>query len=259
MAGIILAKGKTMRTSIIIAAIAATTAVAQAADVRVLASNGIRAVVEDVRPQAERAIGRPLAIEFDSSSALRQKIEAGEAFDVAILTSDVLDELTKEGKIAGGSSAGIARSGIGVGIRAGAPKPDIRTAAALKQTLLKAKSITFAQDGASRAYIVKMLDNFGISENVKSKIIPEQGSTRAAARVADGSAEIILTLVSEILPAPGVELVGPLPAEAQNYVSMSAGVGAKAANPDAAKALIKFLTGPGIAPTLKAKGMERGR
>lgn len=252
-----------MRTSIIIAAIAATTAVAQTAnvtsDIHVLASNGIRAVVEEVRPQAERAIGRPLAIEFNSSSALRQKIEAGEAFDVAILTSDVLEELTKKGKIASGSGAGVARAGIGVGIRSGAPKPDIRTAAALKQTLLKAKSITFAQDGASRAFIVRMLDNFGIAENVKSKIVLEQGSTRAAARVADGSAEIILTLVSEILPAPGVELVGPLPAEAQNYVSMSAGIGAKAANPAAARALIKFLIGPTIAPTLKAKGMERVR
>ncbi len=248
-----------MRTSIFIAALVAATAAVQAADVHVLASNGIRAVVEELRPQAERAIGSPLAIEFNSSSALKQKIEAGEAFDVAILTSDLLDKLTKEGKIASGSSAGIARSGIGVGIRKGSPKPDIRTAAALKQTLLKAKSITFAQDGASRAYIVKMLDGFGIAEDVKSKIILEQGSTRAAARVADGSAELILTLVSEILPAPGVELVGPLPAEVQNYVSMSAGVGVRAGSVDAAKALIKFLAGPSIAPTLKAKGMERAR
>jgi molybdate transport system substrate-binding protein len=245
-----------MRASIIVAAIAATAAVAQTADVHVLASNGIKAVVEELRPQAERAIGRPLAIEFNSSSALKQKIETGEAFDVAILTSELLDELTKSGKIASGGSAGIARSGIGIGIRAGAPKPDIHSAAALKQTLLKAKSITFAQDGASRAYIVKMLDRFGIAEDVKSKIILEQGSTRAAARVADGSAEIIMTLVSEILPAPGVELLGPLPAEVQNYVSMSAGVGAKARNADAAKALIKFLSGPSVAPTLKAKGME---
>ncbi len=248
-----------MRTSIIIAAMAATTAVAQTADIRVLASNGIKAVLEEVRPQAERAIGRTLAIEFNSSSALKQKMEAGEAFDAAMVTSELLDELTKEGKIASGSSASIARSGIGVGIRTGAPKPDIRTAAALKQTLLKAKSITFAQDGASRTYIVKMLDHFGIAEDVKSKIILEQGSTRAAARVADGSAELILTLVSEILPAPGVELLGPLPEEVQNYVSMSAGVGAKARNADAAKALIKFLAGPSIAPALKAKGMERAR
>ena len=248
-----------MRTSIFVvmaATLCTAGAAAQTAEVHVLASNGIKAVVEELRPQAERAIGRPLAIEFNSSSALKQRIEAGEAFDVAILTSELLDELTKAGKIASGTGAGIARSGIGVGIRAGAAKPDILTAAALKQTLLKAKSITFAQDGASRAHIVKMLDRFGMADDVKSKIILEQGSTRAAARVADGSAELIMTLVSEILPAPGVELLGPLPAEVQNYVSMSAGVGAKARNADAAKALIKFLAGPSIAPTLKAKGME---
>jgi molybdate transport system substrate-binding protein len=256
-----------MRKSVIIAAMAAAfwtgeptnLAVAQAANVHVLVSNGIRAVIEELRPQAERVIGHPLTLEFNSSSALRKKIEAGDAFDVAILTSDVLEDLTKAGKIASGSGAGIARSGIGVGIRAGAHKPDIRTAAAVKQTLLNAKSFTFAQDGASRVYIVKMLDRFGIADQVKSKIVLEQGSTRAAARVADGSAELILTLVSEILPAPGVELVGPLPAEVQNYISMSAGVGVKARNADAGRALIKFLAGPSIVPTLKAKGMEPAR
>jgi molybdate transport system substrate-binding protein len=250
-----------MRTSIIIAAMAAalcvSETVAQTTEIHVLASNGIKAVMEELRPQAEREIGRPLAIEFNSSSALKQKIEAGETFDVAILTSDLLEALTKEGKIVKGTGAGIARSGIGVGVRAGAPKPDIRTAAALKETLLKAKSITFAQDGASRDYIAKILDDFGIAEDVKSKIILEQGSTRAAARVADGSAELIMTLVSEILPAPGVQLVGPLPPAVQHYVSMSAGVGAKASNADVAKALVKFLSGPAVARTLKAKGMER--
>jgi molybdate transport system substrate-binding protein len=252
-----------MRTSIVIAAMAAAfwtgEAGAQTAEVHVLASNGIKAVMDELRPQAERAIGHPLAIEVDSSSVLKQKIDGGEAFDVAIVTSEVLDELSKAGKIVSGSSAGIARSGIGVGIRAGGPKPDIRTAAALKQTLLKAKSITFAQDGASRIYLEKMFDRLGIGSDLKPKIIREQGSARATARVADGSAELVLTLVSEILPAPGVELLGPLPAEVQNYVSMSAGVGAKARNADAAKALVKFLAGPSVAPILKAKGMEAVR
>jgi molybdate transport system substrate-binding protein len=245
-----------MRTSLILWAIAATTLAAQPSEIHVLVSNGIRAVMEDVRPQAERAIGHPLAMEFNSSTALKQKIDAGTAFDVAIVTSDLMSQLAKEGKIASGSSAGIARSGIGVGVRAGAKKPDIGTPAALKQTLLKAKSITFAQDGASAVFVMKMFEKFGIAEQIKSKTILEQGSTRAAARVADGSAELIFTLVSEILPAPGVELVGPLPAEVESYISMSAGVGSKAHEADASKALVKFLAGPGILATLKAKGME---
>ena len=143
-----------------------------------------------------------------------------------------------------------------MGIRAGAAKPDIRTSEALKQTLLKAKSITYAEDGASRAYIVKMLDRFGITAEIGRKTILEQGSTKATARVADGQAEIVLTLTSEILPAKGVQLLGPLPADVQSYVSFSAGIAANSKNAEASQALIKFLKSPATAPTLKAKGME---
>jgi len=245
-----------MRTNLILLAMAASTLAAQPAEIHVLVSNGFRAVMEEVRPQCERAVGHPLAMDFNSSTALKEKIDAGQAFDVAILTSDVIDNLAKDGRLVSGSAAGVGRGGIGMGVRKGAAKPDIRTPAALKQTLLKAKSITFAQDGASRVFIYKMFDHFGIADDVKPKLVLEQGSTRAAAKVADGSAELLLTLVSEILPAPGVDLVGPLPTEVQNYISMSAGVGVKAHDADSAKALVKFLSGPGIAAALKAKGME---
>ena len=254
-----------MRTRIITAAIAtaavgfmflAQEGTAQTADVRVLASNGVKAVMEALVPQAERAIGHPLAIQFNTSASLKQRIEGGEAFDVAVMTSDLIDDLLKQGKITAGTSAGVARSGIGVGIRTGAPKPDISTPESLKRTLLNARAITYAQDGASRVHILEMLDRFGITEAVKSKTILEQGSIRSTARVADGDAELVLTLVSEILPIKGIELAGPLPGELQTYVSLSAGVGAKAKNAAAAKALVKFLSSPAIAPTLKAKGME---
>ena len=231
-------------------------AVAQTGDVHVLASNGVKALLEALVPQAERAIGRHLVVEFNTSAALKPRIESGEAFDVTVMTSDVLDELAKAGKIAAGTIVGVARSGIGVGFRSGAPKPDIRTPEALKRTLQNAKAITYAQDGASRAHILKMLEVFGISEAVKAKTILEQGSIRSTARVANGDAELVLTLVSEILPIKGIELAGPLPAELQTYVSLSAGVGAKATDAKAAKALVAFLASPAVAPTLKAKGME---
>ena len=143
-----------------------------------------------------------------------------------------------------------------MGVRADAPKPDIGTSDALKQTLLKAKSITYAQDGASRIYLEKMFDRLGIGGEVKPKIILEQGSPGAGARVANGGAEMVMTLVSEILPMPGVDFVGPLPAQLQSYVSFAAGVGAKAANAEAGKALIKFLKSPEAAPAFKPKGME---
>jgi molybdate transport system substrate-binding protein len=240
----------------VLAFLAVYPVVAQKTPVHVLASNGVKAVIDDLKPQAERAIGRPLTIEFGTSSAVKTRIEGGEAFDVAILTSDVIDDLAKSGKIAAGTRTEIARCGIGIGVRAGSTKPDIRTSDALKKTLLAAKSITYAQDGASRTYILQMEDKLGIADKMKPKTILEQGSVRSNARVADGSAEMVLTLVSEILPAKGVELVGPLPENVQHYVGFEAGIGANSKNTDDGKALLKFLASSAVAPTLKTKGME---
>ena len=243
--------------TLVIASLLALDVSAQSRPVRVLASNGVKAFVEALVPQCEKAIGRPLSIEFNSSTMLKQGIDKGEPFDVAIVTSEMMDQLIKEGRIAAPTRAAIARSGIGVGIRAGAPKPDIRTAAAIKQTLIDARAITYAADGASRPHIVNMLERLGIADEVARKSILEQGSIRSAGRVVNGDAELLITLNSEILPIKGMELVGSLPAEFQSYVTLVAGAGSKAADPTAAKAVIAFLTGSGVEPTLKAKGMEK--
>jgi len=237
--------------------LAALSAAAQTAPIHVLASNGMKAVIDELKPQAERAAGRRLMIEYGTSSSVKKRIEGGEAFDVAILTSEVIDDLAKAGKIAAGTRTEIARCGIGIGVRAGAAKPDIRTPDALKKTLLAAKSITYAQDGASRTYILQMQDKLGIGDAMKAKTILEKGSVGSNARVADGSVEMVLTLVSEILPAKGVQLVGPLPAEVQHYVNFAEGIGPNSKNTEAGKALVKFFASPAVAPTLKAKGMER--
>ncbi len=229
---------------------------AQNTPVHVLASNGVKAVIDELKPQAERAIGRPLAIEYDTSSVVKKRIEDGAMFDVAILTSDVIDDLAKAARIDPGTRMEIARCGIGVGVRAGAPKPDIKTSAALRKTLLASKSVTYAENGASRKYILQMFDKFGITDAMKAKTISEQGSERSNARVADGSAEMILTLVSEILPAPGVQLVGPLPNDVQHYVNFAVGTSKNSKNIDADKALTKFLSSPAVEGILKAKGMQ---
>jgi molybdate transport system substrate-binding protein len=228
---------------------------AQNAPVHVLASNGMRAVIDELKPQAEYTIGRPLAIEFDTSSAVKRRIEGGAAFDVAILTSDVIGDLAKAGKIAAGTRTEIARCGIGIGIRAGAAKPDIRTIEALKKTLLAAKSIVYAQDGASKTYILAMFERLGIADVMKAKTVLEQGSVQSNARVAEGSAGMVLTLVSEILPAKGIDLVGPLPTEVQHYVDFAEGIAANSKNIDAGKRLTEFFSSPAVASTLKAKGM----
>jgi molybdate transport system substrate-binding protein len=224
--------------------------------IRVIASNGIREVFNEARPKAEAATGKPLAIDYNSSNAQVDRIEKGADFDVAVLTSDTIDDLINKGKIAPGTRTLLARAGIGVGVRKGAAKPDISSGESIKKALLAAKTVTYAQDGASRVHVEMMFGRLGISQEMTPKIRLEQGSTRSAALVAAGRADMILTLISEILPAEGVSLVGPLPPEYQYYVQFAAGIGVKAKRADAGKALIQFLESPATAAMLAPKGME---
>jgi molybdate transport system substrate-binding protein len=143
-----------------------------------------------------------------------------------------------------------------VGIRVGTPKPDISSLPAMKQTLLNVKSVTYTMSGASRPHIEKMYDRLGIAKEMAPKVILQEMPGRAERVVAEGGADMVITLVSEILPTPGVQLVGPLPGELQNYISFAGGVGSKATDPAAAKALLTFLSSPGVASAYKAKGME---
>jgi molybdate transport system substrate-binding protein len=224
--------------------------------IRVLASNGMRTVVEQLKPAAEKATGQDLAIEYNSTTGLKPKLESGSGYDVAIVTTEAMSELVKSGKIAPKSRVDVARGAIGIGVRAGAPKPDIKTTAAIKQALLNTKAVSYAQDGASRAAIEKMFADLGIADQMKPKIKLEQGSVRAGGRVAAGNADFVITLESEILPIKGVDLVGPLPAQYQGYVSFSAGVAANAVNPFQATTLVKFLASPANAAVYKSMGLE---
>ena len=247
---------KPRRIFVLAATLALFSAAAGAQAIRVLASNGMREVINDLKPAAEKTLGKPLQLEFGSTTMLKPKLESGEGYDVAIVTAEAMDDLVKSGKIAHTSVVRLARCGIGVGIRAGAPKPDIKTGEALKQALLHVKAISYAQDGASRTAVEKMFTRMGIAEQMKAKTVLEQGSVRAAGKVVSGDADFVLTLVSEILPIKGVELLGPLPSEYQGYVSFSAGVAAKAANPGPAASFVKSLVVPANAAAYKAKGME---
>ncbi|HJR71470.1 MAG TPA: substrate-binding domain-containing protein [Gammaproteobacteria bacterium] len=230
---------------------------AQGANLRVLSSNGVHAVLDEIVPQCERAIARSVTIEYGTSASIRQRVSAGEAVDVVFATTEVAGELAAAGHVAADSRKALGRSGIGIGIRAGARHPDIATPAALKQTLLAAKSVTYAQDGASRVHIERMFEQLGITTEMKAKTLLEQGSVRAAAKVVAGEAELLFTLVSEILPVEGMELVGPLPAEFQSYVSFAAALGARTTSGDAARALVECVAAPAAAATFAAKGVER--
>jgi molybdate transport system substrate-binding protein len=229
---------------------------AQTADLRVMISDGMKTVVEELTPQIEHSIGRKLAAQFNSSKNLRDKIQSGEPFDAAILTSDVLDDLIKQGKIAPGGRAEISRTGLGVGVRAGSAKPDINTPDALKKTLLAAKSISFNPTGASAAHTYDIFARLGITDAVKPKLMLDAEAGRPQMNVAAGKTELVISLIPEVEFFPGVDLVGPMPTDLQSYVNFAGGIAANTHDADGAKALIQFLTGPAVVPVLKAKGME---
>jgi molybdate transport system substrate-binding protein len=243
-----------MTTTIVLLTLQA--ACAQTTPLRVLASNGMKAVIEELRARLELQLKRPLAIQFNTSAATRQRIESGDAFDVAILTTEVVNELANGGRIALGSVVDLGRSGIGFGVRSTAAKPDVRTPEAVQQTLLKAKSLTWVSVGASRVHIDRMLESLGIAANVKSKTVLTQGVDESVASVAAGNTEIIVTLISEILPAKGIQFVGPLPAKFQNYVSFAGGISPNSSSQAAATQMIGLLAEPAAARTYEAKGME---
>jgi len=237
----------------------AASLLAQPASIRVLVSNGVRAVVEDLQPQCEKTIGHPLAIEYSAAALLKQNVDAGEQFDVAFLTTEVTDELIKEGKVTAESRVDLGRVGVGIGIRAGAPKPDISSPDALKRTLLNAKSITYAKDGAARKLIEKIYDRLGITNEVQPKIMLQSVPGRPQTAVADGQAEMVMTLISEILPVKEVELVGQVPKELQSYVSFRGGVSADTKNAEASRAVVKFFTSSKAAAAYRARGLEPAR
>lgn len=231
---------------------------ARAAEIKVLCSNGLREVLLDLAPEFERTSGHKLNMTFGLAAAFKQKIEAGEAFDVVVLVPRLLDDVVKQGKVNGDSRAVIARAGAGLAIRAGAPRPDIKTAEAFKAALVNAKSIAYAKAGQSGVYFVGLLDRLGIADAVKQKSLAQPTGVEVGEAVARGDAEIGVLPVSEILPTKGVELLGPFPEDLQGYVVMEAGVGAAAKDPAGAAALVKFLKSPEHFPVIKQKGMEPG-
>ena len=232
---------------------------AQPTLIHVLASNGVRAVVEDLQLQCRNAIGHPLAIEYSAAALLKQKIEAGEPFDVVLLTAEATDELIEEGKVSAESRVDLGRAVVGLGVRAGAVNPDISTPDALKRALLNAKSITYAKDGASRVLNEKLFDRLGISVEMKPKIILQSVPGRPQIAVADGQAEMVMTLVSEILPAKGVELVGPIPQELAAYVNFRGGVSANTRNAEASRAVLEFFASANAADAYRARGLVQAR
>jgi molybdate transport system substrate-binding protein len=228
----------------------------RAVEIKVLCSNGFQAVIAELSPQFERVSGHRVAIRYGLAGVLGKEIEDGEPFDLAILAPPQIDSLIAQNRIAAESRVVLARSGIGVMVRTGAPKPDISTIEAFKSALLAAKSIAFPPRGQSGIYLVGMIDRLGLGPALQSKLMPIANGPMTGEAVARGVAEIGITPIGELLSVKGVSLVGPLPAGLQNYIVQTAGVSANAPQMSAAMDLLAFLRSPVHLPLIRAKGME---
>jgi molybdate transport system substrate-binding protein len=223
--------------------------------IRILSGGAMKSLVVEVAPLFERASGSKVDIRFALTSVLRKEIEDGVVFDIALLPRQELDALAQAGKIAAGTQVDVTRSAVGLAVRAGASKPDIGTAEALKRTLLNARSIGYS-DGPSGAYIVELLERLGIAQDVKSKT--RLTSRLVAEIVAEGEAEVGMQQIVAILPVKGADLVGPLPSELQNIIVYAAGLATAAAQSGAARTFIAFMAMPEVVGLIRAKGMEPG-
>ena len=238
-----------------IAATVSLSGMASAAEVKVLTAGAFKQVVLALVPNFEKQTGNKVVVDNDTAGGLKKRIEGGAAFDVAVITPAVIDDLVAAGKIVSGSRVNLATVGVGVVVKEGAPKPDVSTVEAFKSTLLAGCLYHPASGGSSGVYIDKLLERLGIADQVRRKAKLKKGGY-VAELVVSGEAELGLHQISEIVPVKGAVLVGPLPKEIQNTTTYAAGLSASSQNRDGAQALIKMFSGPVAATVLKSKGME---
>jgi molybdate transport system substrate-binding protein len=233
---------------------------ANAAEVRVMISGGLTAAFKVLVPEFERVSGHKVLTAYGPSmgttaNAIPVRLERGEAVDVLIMVGYALGDLISQGKVIADSRVDLAKSPIGVAVRSGAPKPDISSADAVKRALLAAKTIAYS-DSASGVYVsTEMFGKLGIADEMKDKArkIP---ATPVGEIVAHGEAEIGFQQISELVPVPGIDIVGPLPPELQKITVFSAGIATVSKEPDAGKALIKFLGSPAASAAIVKSGIE---
>ena len=228
---------------------------ASAAELKVFGSRVTKMMIGDLGPGFEQATGHKLTVVTDVAAVMKRRIEAGEPFDLAVLVDFQTAALIKTGRLLADTRAAIMKSGIGVAVRRGAVKPDISTVEAFKRTLIEARSITYLKEGASTLHLVKVFDRLGIADALRSKTIQPMTESVSEA-VAAGEVELGIIVIPNILSVPGAELVGPIPEELQSWIMFTGAVAAQTAQRDAARDVIRLLTGSAAIPALRAKGME---
>lgn len=223
------------------------------ADIKVL-SIPFKGPLDRIGPQFERTTGHKL--KYAPSAPLQEQIDAGESFDVVLIFSSVVDQLINQGKVAAGTRVDIAHAGLGLAVKKGAAKPDILSADTFRRALLASKSIAYAAQGPSGVHLTSLLERLGIANDIKPKLKPMNAGSLVVGPVARGEVEIGIVSIPFIVAEPGVEMVGPLPRELQDYVHYSSGIGISAQDRNAAKAFISYFARAKSADTLRAHGLE---
>ena len=232
-------------------ALALSAGAAPAAEITVLVSNAFKTSFPELTPLFEKASEHKLKITFGSTGPLQAQIAKGEAIDLAIIGDTAIDDLIKQGKLVAATRVVVARSGLGVAIRKGAPKPDLGTTEAFKNTVINAKSIGFNKGGLSGIYLWSLFDRLGVADVVKAKFTDGSGATLAGT----GKTELGFTQASEVALIDSAELAGLLPEAIQNYTVFPAAISASAKQPDAARTLLRFLAAPEARAVMRAKGL----
>ena len=226
---------------------------AVAAEIKLLASPGVRAAVRELLPEFEARSGHKVAVDFAVIAVLKRRIDDGESFDVVIPSPAVIDDLIKDAKIAAETRMAFARTGLAVAVAKGVPKPDISTVENFKRALLNAKWVAYSKAGASGPSFLAVLARLGIADEMRPRLRPSDGGA-----IERGEADMAISDMGPAMEMRGAEYLGGLPAEIQSYVTFAAGVSTTTKYPEAARALLRFLTSPTAAGRFKAKGLEQG-
>jgi molybdate transport system substrate-binding protein len=247
-----------MKTALSIAAATLLlSSAAGAAEIKVLSTQATEEAYKELVPQFEKASGHKVTTIFTGTLGVMKRLSDGESYDLLIMSRQSIDELAQSGKVVAGSRTDIAKSGVGVAVGKGKPKPDISTVDALKKTLLAAKSIGYST-GPSGVYVVTMFQKMGIADEIKGKLKQTPTGVFVGSIIASGEAEIGFQQVSELSFFPGIDYVGPIPAEVQLITVFSAGIPAGTKQADAAKALVSFVTAPAAAAVFKKHALDPG-
>jgi len=242
---------------LIAAAAALLSGIASAAEIKVLSTQATEQSYRELLPLFEKASGHKVTTIFTGTLDADKRVAAGEQYDLLIMAQSSIDAHVKGGKVVQGSRVDLARSGVAVGVKAGAPKPDISSVDALKRTILNAKSIGYST-GPSGNYVLTLFERLGVADQVKPKLKQTATGVFVGSIIASGDVEIGFQQVSELSQHPGVDYVGPLPAEVQNYTTFSSGILSNAKEADAARALVRHITSPAAAAVFRKRGMEPG-